>query len=131
VSVAVAVAVLVAVAVPVAVLVAVAVPVAVLVAVALPVPVAVFVAVTLWLIVGCTDFDGEACGDVGTRLTLAGTELTVLPGAEWLAGELARADEDGGEIVVLGPLMAGGSLLADNSTATIAMMPIAAAPIPA
>jgi hypothetical protein len=97
VPVAVAVAVAVSVAVPVAVLVAVAVPVAVLVAVPVPLP----VAVGLRLVVGCIDFDGEACGDVGgTTLTLAGGELTVLLGAVRLADELGWvADEAGGEIV--------------------------------
>ena len=108
-------------------------PVAVLVAVELPLPVAVVVADTLRLVVGCSDFDGDAFGGVGTRLTPAGAELTVLPGCVPLADELGRceAEWDGGEIVVLVPPGGVAALLLDSSTATIAMMPIADAPIPA
>ena len=123
------VAVLVAVAVPVAVLVAVAVPVAVLVAVAVPVP--VFVAVALRLVVGCSDLDGDACG-VGTRLTRAGAELAVVAGRVAPSGAFECVCDVGGMIVVLVPEMPEfGPLVFDSSTATIAMTPIAAAPIPA
>jgi len=102
--------------------------------VGLPDPVfVVVVGVTLWLPVGLTDLDGEVTTDVGPRLTPAGRDPAVLPGCVPLAEELARAtgDVDGGEIVVLPPMGGDGSLLLDNSTATIAMTPIAAAPIPA
>ena len=121
------------VAVPVAVLVAVGLPVPVAVLVAVAVPVAVFVADPLRLAVGCTDFDGDAFG-VGTRLTLGGAELTALPGCVPLAEGLGRwVDAAGGVIVVLLAGMPPGvaPLLFDSSSATIAMTPIAAAPIPA
>jgi hypothetical protein len=123
----------VAVPVPVAVPVAVAVPVPVAVPVAVAVPVPVAVEDALRLVVGCIDFDGDAVGDVGTRLTPCGAELTVLPGRVALA-EAVRdgADDewDAGVCVRLLPFTAE-PLLFDNSTATIAMTPTAAAPIPA
>ena len=87
---------------------------------------------TLRLPVGLTGLD-EAGADVGPRVTPGGRDPAALPGCVPLAEELARAmgDVDGGEIVVLPPMGGDGSLLLDNSTATIAMTPIAAAPIPA
>jgi hypothetical protein len=99
-----------------------------------PLPVVV-VGVTLRLPVGLGDLDGEAGVDVGPRITGGGTDPAALPGCVPLADELARGWVDavvGGEIVVLLPEIDDvGPLLPDNSTATIAMMPIAAAPIPA
>jgi hypothetical protein len=103
----------------------------------LPVPVGltdpvlvVAVGETLRLPVGLGDLDAEALGDV-PRLTPAGTGPAVLPGCVRLADGLAGCvGDDVGEIVVLLSMLAVGWLL-DSSTATIAMTPIAAAPIPA
>ncbi len=129
------VAVLVAVELPVPVAVELPVPVAVLVAVELLVPVAVVVEVTLRLAVGWADVDddGEALVGVGPRLAPGSAGPIALPGCVPLAEVLTRcvADEAGGKIVVLVPVIDDvGPLLEDSSTATMAMTPTAATPIP-
>jgi hypothetical protein len=110
------------------------VPVPVGVPLPVEVPVAVVVGVMLRLAVGCGDFDadGEAFGDVLPRLTRVGTELAVVARGVALTEALCDCvGDDGGVIVVLLPILVVGPLLADSSTATIAMTPIAAAMMPA
>ena len=102
--------------------------------VAVGLPVFVIVGVTLRLVVGCADFeaDGEAFADVLPRLTLTGAELAVVAGRVALTEAFTDCvGDDGGEIVVLLTMLDDGPWLADSSTATIAMTPIAAVPIPA
>jgi hypothetical protein len=98
--------------------------------VGVPEPLLVAVGVTLWLPVGFGDLDGDAFGDV-PRLTPAGAVPAALHGCVPLADELADGGEAVGVIVVLlPPMLDAGPWLAESSTATIAMTPIAAAPIP-
>ena len=91
----------------------------------------------MWLPVGLGDFDfdGDVAADVAPRLAPGGMEPAALPGCVPLADELTRCPADDewavGDTVVLLPMLDDVLLLLDSSTATIAMIPIAAAPIPA
>jgi hypothetical protein len=106
--------------------------------VGVPLPVEVpddeLVGVMLRLVVGCTDFDadGEAFVGVLPRLTLTGTELAVVARGVALTEELGESvGDDVCENEVLLPFGGIALLLLDSSTATIAITPTAAAPIPA